>query len=156
MTDLAQVLKAVLPTLVETEVKRVLASYPIPQDGKDGRDGMDGSAGSPGADGTPGAPGADGKDGKDGAEGRGIVHLDIRDGNLHVLYTDGTDQLVGKIMGDTGVPGKDADTLVVAALINEALKDIHEQIETLRVDVKSISDGDAEMNAMVKEFLANA
>lgn len=156
MTDLAVVLKAVLPTLVEAEVKRILASYPTPKDGKDGNDGVDGSPGTSGRDGAPGIAGIDGKDGAPGADGRGIIHLDIREGNLHVLYTDGTDQMVGRVAGDPGVAGKDADTLVVSALINESLTDVRKRLDALQLEVKSISDGDAEMNAMVKEFLANA
>ncbi len=156
MDNVAAILKATLPTLVEIEVKRVLSSYPIPVDGKDGKDGVDGASGTRGDSGAPGVDGAAGKDGKDGADGRGIVHLDVRDGNLHVLYTDGTDQLVGKIMGDPGAPGKDADTLVIAALINEAVSDLRKQIETLRVEVKSVSETDVELHDMIKGFLADA
>lgn len=151
-----KLLKAVLPTLVEREVRRILAELPAPVIGKDGKDGIDGAPGPCGDCGVPGVDGAAGKDGADGAEGRGIVHLDIREGSLHVLYTDGTDQLVGRVVGDTGVAGKDADTLVVSALINEALTDVRKQIETLRVEVKAVSDGDAELAAMVEGFLADA
>ncbi len=156
MDNVAAILKATLPTLVEIEVKRVLASYPIPVDGKDGADGAPGSCGKDGSDGKDGTDGDTGPCGQDGKDGRGIVHMDIREGNLHVLYTDGTDQLVGKIMGDPGAPGKDADTLVVAALINEAVSDLRKQIETLRVEVKSVSETDAELHDMIKGFLADA
>lgn len=156
MDNIGAILKQVLPTLVEREVRRVLAEMPIPQDGKDGKDGIDGAPGPCGDCGSPGIDGVAGKDGSNGSDGRGIDRLEIRGVDLYVLYTDGTDQSVGRVVGDAGVAGKDADTLVVSALINEALSDVRKQIETLRVEVKAVSDGDAELAAMIKGFLADA
>ena len=148
---LEQVLKQVLPTLVEREVRRVLADYPIPADG------------TPGADGAPGTPGADGADGAKGADGRGIVHLDIREGNLHVLYDDGTDQLVGKIVGECGAAGKDADPSSVAALVMGMLGDFRKdllgsvdtRIKSLETRVDAVGKMDQELTETVKRMLAD-
>lgn len=57
-------------------------------------------------------PGKDGENGKDGTNGRGIARAEVREaGDLIFLYTDGTEQNVGRIVGEKGkdgVDGKDA------------------------------------------------
>jgi len=68
-------------------------------DGKDGRDGIDGQDGKPGIDGKAGEPGRDGRD------GRGITGAAITDGKLVLTFSDGSDAVVGNVVGPAGKDG---------------------------------------------------
>jgi hypothetical protein len=144
LTDVAELIRRSIPSIVDEVLRRV----PMPQDGRDG---------------APGADGADGRDGAPGAVGRGIVHLDIREGNLHVLYDDGTDQLVGKIVGECGAAGKDADPSSVAALVmgmlgdfrKDLLDSVDTRIKSLETRVDAVGKMDQELTETVKRMLAD-
>lgn len=63
---------------------------------------------APGKDGVPGRDGVDGKDGAPGKDGRGITRGFIADdGTLVIVYTDGTKEGLGRVVGRDGMDGKD-------------------------------------------------
>lgn len=73
------------------------------KDGKDGVDGKDGKNGLDGINGKDGLNGRDGKDGKNGKDGRGIKKLYVdKNGHLIVIYTDGKQEDLGRIVGKDG------------------------------------------------------
>lgn len=73
------------------------------KDGKDGVDGKDGKNGLDGINGKDGLNGRDGKDGKNGEDGRGIKKLYVdKNGHLIVIYTDGKQEDLGRIVGKDG------------------------------------------------------
>jgi hypothetical protein len=55
-----------------------------------------------------------------GKDGRGIEAATVGEGMLVLRYTDGTEQIVGRVMGEPGAPGKDA-VLDVEALAKEVV-----------------------------------
>jgi len=72
------------------------------EQGATGRDGARGPTGPPGRDGR---DGIDGKDGVDGADGIGIDRVSIVRGDLHIVYTDGSEVNVGRVVGPQGPRG---------------------------------------------------
>ncbi len=88
-------------------------------DGKDGKDGADGEKGDTGEkgadgekgkDGTNGKDGLNGKDGVNGKDGKGISSITQNDdGQIVVLYTDGTSENISLTLGVLG--GKCGDNV---------------------------------------------
>lgn len=67
-----------------------------------------GNDGSTGSQGERGPDGRDGRDGKDGSAGRSIVKASIDDQDRLVLtMTDGSEEIVGSVVGRAGMPGRD-------------------------------------------------
>ena len=65
-----------------------------------------GSNGKDGANGTNGEDGKDGADGVDGKDGIGITNTEINSNNeLVIYYSDGTNKVLGKVVGEDGQPG---------------------------------------------------
>lgn len=63
-----------------------------------------GPQGEPGIQGEQGEAGTAGADGKDGADGRGIISSEITlNGHLQINYSDGTNEDVGKVVGEDGI-----------------------------------------------------
>jgi hypothetical protein len=84
----------------------------VGQDGRDGRNGVDGKdgesiKGDPGIAGQDGKPGSDGRDGADGKDGRSINGARVDDaGDLWIIWEDGTEKSVGRVVGRDGEPIK--------------------------------------------------
>ena len=69
--------------------------------GEDGKNGQDGQNG---------APGQDGEDGKDGKDGIGIASVEVNaDGELVLIFTNGTSLNLGKVVGADGKDGADGE-----------------------------------------------
>lgn len=79
-----------------------------------GPQGIPGIAGKNGVDGKDGANGKDGVNGKDGTNGKdglGIKSLTINEaGELVIVYTDGNQSNLGKVVGADGQPGTQGPT----------------------------------------------
>ena len=79
--------------------------------GANGVDGEDGKDGVPGQNGTDGKDGVDGEDGKDGV---GISSAEVNaDGELVLLFTNGTSLNLGKVVGADGKDGIDGEDFIV-------------------------------------------
>lgn len=77
------------------------------RNGKDGSNGVDGKNGTNGIDGKDGKDGLNGRDGKDGKDGRGIAGTRLDDKNLIIIYDDGFEENVGRVVGEDGRDGLD-------------------------------------------------
>lgn len=77
------------------------------QNGLDGRNGKDGQHGTNGIDGKDGKDGLNGRDGKDGLNGRGIAGTRLDEKNLIIIYDDGFEENVGRVVGEDGRDGLD-------------------------------------------------
>ena len=66
--------------------------------------------GEDGQDGVNGAPGQDGADGKDGKDGVGIASVEVNaDGELVLIFTNGTSLNLGRVVGSDGKDGADGE-----------------------------------------------
>ena len=75
--------------------------------GKDGQYGIDGKHGTNGVDGKNGKDGLNGRDGRDGKDGRGIAGTRLDNQNLIIIYDDGFEENVGRVVGEDGKNGLD-------------------------------------------------
>jgi hypothetical protein len=74
--------------------------------GNPGQDGERGPQGVPGTRGPAGPKGEKGEDGRDGIDGIGIIDAFIRRDHLHIVYSDGRKEDLGRVKGDRGPAGK--------------------------------------------------
>ena len=89
--------------------------------GADGANGKDGTNGSNGANGKDGRDGKDGKDGQNGKDGVSVAGVSVNDeGELIISFSDGKAANVGKVVGTSGLNGKDGLSAYEIAVITGA------------------------------------
>ena len=89
--------------------------------GADGANGKDGTNGSNGANGKDGRDGKDGKDGQNGKDGVSVAGVSVNDeGELIISFSDGKATNVGKVVGTSGLNGKDGLSAYEIAVITGA------------------------------------
>lgn len=89
--------------------------------GADGANGKDGTNGSNGANGKDGRDGKDGKDGQNGKDGVSVAGVSVNgEGELIISFSDGKAANVGKVVGTSGLNGKDGLSAYEIAVITGA------------------------------------
>ena len=89
--------------------------------GADGANGKDGTNGSNGANGKDGRDGKDGKDGQNGKDGVSVAGVSVNgEGELIISFSDGKATNVGKVVGTSGLNGKDGLSAYEIAVITGA------------------------------------
>ena len=89
--------------------------------GADGANGKDGTNGSNGANGKDGRDGKDGKAGQNGQDGVSVTGVSVNgDGELTLSFSDGKATNVGKVVGTSGLNGKDGLSAYEIAVITGA------------------------------------
>ena len=89
--------------------------------GADGANGKDGTNGSNGANGKDGRDGKDGKDGQNGKDGVSVAGVSVNgEGELVISFSDGKAANVGKVVGTSGLNGKDGLSAYEIAVITGA------------------------------------
>lgn len=89
--------------------------------GADGANGKDGTNGSNGANGKDGRDGKDGKDGQNGKDGVSVAGVSVNgEGELIFSFSDGKATNVGKVVGTSGLNGKDGLSAYEIAVITGA------------------------------------
>ena len=89
--------------------------------GADGANGKDGQNGSNGANGKDGRDGKDGKDGQNGKDGVSVAGVSVNgEGELIISFSDGKATNVGKVVGTSGLNGKDGLSAYEIAVITGA------------------------------------
>lgn len=124
-----------IETLVSERAVAAVAELPPPEKGEPGERGEKGEQGPPGADGKDadfeaiegvitekvvdavanlplperGEKGEPGDKGEKGDDGRGIAGVDIEDGELWAVYSDGITEKIGMVRGPQGLVGEKGD-----------------------------------------------
>ena len=89
--------------------------------GADGANGKDGTNGNNGANGKDGRDGKDGKDGQNGKDGVSVAGVSVNgEGELIISFSDGKATNVGKVVGTSGLNGKDGLSAYEIAVITGA------------------------------------
>lgn len=137
----------VAPMILQ-QIERAVAALPKPKDGNDGRGVTAVRIDDAGhlivtlSDESVVDAGLAVKEGKPGTDGRGVDHLEIDNGELVVVLTDKTRNVLGRIKGEDGKPGK-------PGLPGKPGK--VEQIEASFGPARSIDPGEID-NAMVRDL----